>query len=75
MVQIDSGELWGPLAHSMDDLDEGVGGLPLVDHGGCGPKGGGSCLGHHLLDFMHTGVNLMQQSNLVNTFTRTHCLS
>ena len=40
-VQIDSDELWGPLAHSMDDLDQGVGGLPLVDHGRYGPKGGG----------------------------------
>ena len=75
MVQIDSGELWDPLAHSKDDLDQGVGGLPLVNHGGYQPKGGGPCLGHHPLDFMHTGVNFMQQSNLVDKHTGTHCLT
>ena len=64
--------LWDPLAHCMDDLDQGVEGLPLVNQGGYGPKGGGPRLGHHPLDFNITGVNLMKIGQKVDIYCGTY---
>ena len=56
----------------MDDLDQGAGGLPLVDQGGYGPKGGGPCLGHHPLDCKVTVVNMMESGQNVDMSCGIH---